>query len=201
MATARQMEANRANANKSTGPRTEEGKAASSINRLSHGFFSKACCATGEKVEDFEALVADLISEHQPANLTEQILVEQMAMSFWLSKRAVRIQSHVFITQSNMIGDQKFGAPKDLGLLIRYKTTADNQFLKAHNQLLKLQKERKKSEIGFVPQSTPKPVRNTPAEPPKDPKTGPLPWVNSPSTGRPGPQTASAAPETVKIAL
>src|SRR6185437_5304618 len=72
---------------KSTGPQTEPGKAASSRNRLSHGFCSKSLYVPGEKPEEFEALQADLTAEHQPANLTEQILVDQMAMSYWLRKR------------------------------------------------------------------------------------------------------------------
>src|SRR6185437_8947777 len=109
-------------------------------------------------------------AEHQPANLTEQILVDQMAMSYWLSKRAVRLQTHAFITQTNLPGDAKFAPPADLGILIRYKTSSDNAFLKAHNQLLKVQKERNKSEIGFVPQPAAKPVDPPPVTEPAAPQ-------------------------------
>ena len=178
MATASQIAANKLNAQKSTGPQTEPGKAASSRNRLSHGFCSKSLFIPGEKPEDFEALQADLTAEHQPANLTEQILVDQMAMSYWLSKRAVRLQTHAFITQTNLPGDAKFAPPADLGILMRYKTSSDNAFLKAHNQLLKVQKERKKSEIGFVPQTASEPAAcqadPPPPEPEIEPETAPL---------------------------
>src|SRR5207244_3680634 len=44
MSTSAQIEANRANSLKSTGPKTEEGKAISSRNALKHGFFSEDVC-------------------------------------------------------------------------------------------------------------------------------------------------------------
>jgi hypothetical protein len=69
MATPNQIAANKANAQKSTGPKTAEGKAASSLNRLSHGFASHATIIPGENPEEFRALVADLMAEHQPATI------------------------------------------------------------------------------------------------------------------------------------
>src|SRR5579862_5660428 len=72
MATANQIAANRANAQKSTGPRTEEGKAKSCLNHLSHGFASSATVMPGEDPQEFIALHNDLAAEHQPATPTEQ---------------------------------------------------------------------------------------------------------------------------------
>ena len=80
MATERQKEANKLNAQKSTGPKTPEGKAKSCLNRLSHGFASNATVMPGEDPEEFKALLSDLTGEHQPATATEQILVEKMAI-------------------------------------------------------------------------------------------------------------------------
>ena len=79
MATERQKEANKLNSQKSTGPKTPEGKAKSSLNRLSHGFASHARIMPGEDPEQFKGLLSDLVNEYQPATATEQILVEQMA--------------------------------------------------------------------------------------------------------------------------
>src|SRR5271157_637410 len=60
---------------KSSGPKTPEGKATSSLNRLSHGFASNvARLIPGENPEEFHSLVTDLMGEHQPATPTEQIL-------------------------------------------------------------------------------------------------------------------------------
>src|ERR1035438_4989678 len=100
MATPNQIAANKQNAQKSSGPKTPEGKATSSLNRLSHGFASHATIIPGENPEEFKALVTDLMSEHQPATQTEQILVEKMALNQWLSLRAFSLQGKVFLVQT-----------------------------------------------------------------------------------------------------
>ena len=156
MPTQKQIDANRANAQKSTGPRTEEGKAKSCLNRLSHGLASSATIVPGEDPEEFKALLTDLMTEYEPATPTEQILVEKMTINQWLSLRAFRLQGEAFLNDT--LNGAKFGIPKDLSVLIRYHATAERAFLKAHNELVKIQKERKKSEIGFESQKpAPKP--------------------------------------------
>ena len=98
MATPNQIAANKQNAQKSSGPKTPEGKATSSLNRLSHGFASNtARLVPGEDPEEFHSLVVDLVGEHQPATQTEQILVEKMALNQWLSLRAFHLQGKVFL--------------------------------------------------------------------------------------------------------
>jgi len=89
MSTPAQVAANQQNAKLSTGPKTEEGKAASSKNHLRHGFTGAFMILPWEKQEEFDTLLAELRAEHQPASMTETLLVEKMAQSFWLSQRAV----------------------------------------------------------------------------------------------------------------
>src|ERR1700761_4852040 len=96
MATIKQIEANKRNAQKSTGPRTPEGKAKSSLNRLSHGFASNARLMPGEDPDEYRSLLLDLVNEYQPATATEQILVEDMATNRWLTLRAFRLQGEAF---------------------------------------------------------------------------------------------------------
>ena len=175
MATPNQIAANRENSQKSTGPKTAEGKAASSLNRLSHGFASHATIIPGENPEEFKALVTGLMSEHQPATDTEQILVEKMALNQWLSLRAFSLQGKVFLVQT--FGGDKYGIPKDLGLLIRYQTSAERAFHRAHTDLVKTQKERKKSEIGFEPQNTSAAADPPPAQPKPQPKPVNITWI------------------------
>ena len=74
MTTLLQAEANRRNAQHSTGPRTPEGKAASSQNHFKHGLYSKQLIIAGENSADLDALKADLIAEHKPATTTEALL-------------------------------------------------------------------------------------------------------------------------------
>jgi hypothetical protein len=162
MATPAQIAANKLNSQKSTGPKTEEGKANSCMNRLTHGFASAQSIIPGESQEAFIALLEELLIEHQPKTPTEEILVEKMVQTQWLTQRALNLQGEAFL---EMALKQESGVPKHLGLLIRYYTTADRAFHKAHNELVKAQKERKKSQIGFVPQK-PEPKAAQPVEPP-----------------------------------
>ena len=187
MATEKQIAANRANAQKSCGPTSPEGKQKSSMNRLSWGFCSNTILIPGEDPAEFDGLLNDLLAQHQPANVTEQILVEKMAQNKWLSDRAFRLQSYAFI--DGMLRGEKFAVPPTLGVLIRYKTTADNAFHKAHNELVKAQKERKKSEIGFESQ--------TPSDPraANTPKSSPSPGVRKHFTSKPSKPTKKSSPK------
>src|SRR3982074_1771785 len=87
-----QIKANQANSKLSTGPSTEEGKAASSRNNFRHGLASGQLIIDGECQEDFDDLLRGLLEEHQPTNSTESLLVVQMAQHFWFGQRAVRLQ-------------------------------------------------------------------------------------------------------------
>jgi len=159
MASTAQIAANKLNAQKSTGPKTEEGKAASSRNRLSHGFASSAVLIDGENPEEFKALLRGLTEEYKPVTDTEVILVERMTQHQWLCLRAFRLQGIAFTDELRKT--REFAIPQSLGLLIRYHTSADRAFHRAHNELVKAKKQRENSEIGFEPQ--------TPAEAPADP--------------------------------
>ena len=83
MATDRQIAANRRNAQKSTGPKTDEGKAASRLNAVRHGFASQNFLLKAEDHDEFAAYRADFIATHQPANATEMFLVDQIVAASW----------------------------------------------------------------------------------------------------------------------
>jgi hypothetical protein len=93
MSTVAQTSANQANAQHSTGPATEEGKARSARNNFRHGLASGQLIVPVEDPADFEALAQDLFNEHQPATPTEENLVLSMAQHFWLGQRAIRLQT------------------------------------------------------------------------------------------------------------
>ncbi|HLI81084.1 MAG TPA: hypothetical protein VKV03_13950, partial [Candidatus Binataceae bacterium] len=77
----RKASANRANAQRSTGPRTPKGKARSALNALRHGILAKAAFNVAiegeERRAEFDALVAGLAQEYQPRTMTEQMTVQQ----------------------------------------------------------------------------------------------------------------------------
>jgi hypothetical protein len=113
---------------------------------------------------------------------TERILVEKMAQNQWLSQRALNLQGEAFLALS--LDGQSGAVPTNLGLLIRYHTAAERAFHRAHNELVRAQKERKKSEIGFEPQKALEPV-DAPHDPPKTgPQTAPTTKEITPETLR-----------------
>jgi hypothetical protein len=88
-----QVRANRANSLKSTGPKSVAGKARASQNAISHGFFSRKVVLPGENPQEFELLRQGLIAEHQPRTITEQFLVERMAISMWRLNRLQEVEA------------------------------------------------------------------------------------------------------------
>jgi hypothetical protein len=158
MATQAQINANRLNSRKSTGPITSEGKAKSCMNRLSHGFAGANICIPIEDQEHFDALLTDLVNQFLPATPNEQILVEKMVQNHWLTLRAVRLQT---IALNATVS--KGYIHKDLGILIRYQNSSDRAYHKAHAELVKAQKERGKSRIGFESENVPE-FAEAPAE-------------------------------------
>lgn len=88
--------ANRANAQKSTGPRTPAGKARVRLNALRHGIFaSDVLIRAGEGAEDaeaFKALCAALTNDLAPAGALEALLVEKLAVIVWRWRRVLRYE-------------------------------------------------------------------------------------------------------------
>ena len=117
-----------------TGPRTAEGKAASSLNAMSHGLTSRMAVLPGEDPAQFQHLRRSLLKEHQPATPTEKLLVEEMAQAHWRLDRVRRRQDQAF--------DSETLDTKLLALLQRYATANERTFFKSLETLKKLQRER-----------------------------------------------------------
>ncbi|MHB1357357.1 MAG: hypothetical protein ACYCZF_15415, partial [Anaerolineae bacterium] len=83
----KQLAANRANARRSNGPRTPEGKHRSRWNALTHGVLAQAIIPVSlepyESRQDFDKLLSVLLVEYEPASAIEEILVERIAVSYW----------------------------------------------------------------------------------------------------------------------
>jgi hypothetical protein len=89
MATLKQIIANRINAARSTGPRTEEGKARTRANAIKHGCRARTLVLMPD--EDplaYNARVDAFIAEHRPTTPTEEILVRHLADLSWMIDRA-----------------------------------------------------------------------------------------------------------------
>ena len=92
-----QLAANRANAAKSTGPRTAEGKARSARNARSHGFTASTFAVVSlEDLDEVAHLKADLTAVYQPVNSQELFALERMALTQQAMLRAARLESGFF---------------------------------------------------------------------------------------------------------
>ncbi len=150
-ASAAQLAANRANAQHSSGPKTESGRATSAQNRTTHGLTRHNGTFVLLSTEDpngFELLKASLATEHEPTTETESILITTMAESHWLANRAQNLQNSCFDQQTAQITDSKM-----FSLYFRYQTTHTRAFHKSLNDLLKLRAETRKTQNGFEAQN------------------------------------------------
>ncbi len=92
----RQLAANRANAKKSTGPVSPEGKAASRFNRLRHGLTAAIVVVPGESREVYNERLAQYLELYQPQTIAEHDAVEDLVVARWRRRRAVSYESAVF---------------------------------------------------------------------------------------------------------
>ena len=92
----RELAAHRANARKCTGPRTNEGMAASRLNALKQGFFARDVVnpvLDGDaRAEEFNSLLDALLEEFQPESARERILIDEVAACCWRIRRILRYE-------------------------------------------------------------------------------------------------------------
>jgi hypothetical protein len=81
----KQLIANRLNALKSTGPKTQEGKEMSSMNALTHGVFQKSVFSKSTSLEDmklYDFLCLGLAETWNPVGLHEKLDVQNLALCY-----------------------------------------------------------------------------------------------------------------------
>jgi hypothetical protein len=165
MATQKQLDANRRNAQKSTGPRTEKGKLQSRMNSLQHGLGAVHILLPHEDPAEFHEVRAGLIETYAPANTQELLLVDAIATAWLRTQRVARFEVSMMDSQLKTL-KYKFGksqrprpepADDDEGitiamgdpknelawtLLARYEQRAQSAYYRAIEQLRKVQNER-----------------------------------------------------------
>ena len=100
MTSFRQIEANRRNALKSTGPKTEAGKQASRCNAVRHGVTAETVISALEDAEDYKAFEATIIADYDAQSAVERELVLRLASLLWRLRRATTIETGLFEIQA-----------------------------------------------------------------------------------------------------
>lgn len=152
MTSSRQVAANRANARKSTGPKTAVGKAVAAGNATRHAILQAELAATrSEDANALEALRADFAAELAPVGPLEAALVERAVSALWRLRRVQVAEVGLF----NVDVDYAYGVPAGqrvgftfassrdtFATLSRYEVALERSLYAALHELQRLQSQR-----------------------------------------------------------
>jgi hypothetical protein len=188
MPSLKQIEANRLNAKKSTGPRTPEGKANSRFNALKSGIDAGAEAIPGEDPEELLALAAEYYRSFAPRRPEHYALVDHLIASEWLLRRLRKIEGQLWeqeIARASEYSSFNPAAPlastlssveNRLTRLQRRMDSANRAYHRALNQIRRLQQ----TPLGPF---QPEPPAEQPAEPPTPPAQPSSGQANSSAIG------------------
>ena len=100
MTSIKQLEANRLNARKSTGPSTDEGKLRSRCNAVRHGLTAETVISSLEDAEDYRGFEAAIIADYDAQSAVERELVLRLASLLWRLRRASIVETGLFDIQA-----------------------------------------------------------------------------------------------------
>jgi hypothetical protein len=107
MTSYRQVEANRRNALKSTGPGTEAGKEVSRRNAVRHGLTAETVISALEDAEDYMAFEAAITADYDAQSAVERELVLRLASVLWRLRRATTMETGLFEIQAEHLRDRR----------------------------------------------------------------------------------------------
>ena len=194
MPSQKQIEANRLNVQKSTSPRTPDGKAASRMNALKSGIDAKAQIIRGERAANLETLKTEYYDRFHPTTPEQRMLVDTLIDAEWLLRRFRVCEAQLWEqgVQFAMKHDdeievgQAFHNISDyFARLQRRIDTAHRNYRNALHELERLQAEEARHP---EPEPAPQPTHATPRNQSTQPRTGFVPKT--------GPETPVDAPPT-----
>jgi len=203
MATQSQIDANRRNAQKSTGPTTPEGRAAVRHNALKHGLTSEVLIPMDEDRPQFDRLCDAFETEFQPIGPTEESLLENLVAAKWRLGRARKEETGFFVkcaiklehdsqeyrelarnARLAMIVDLDSAGPNTLAKISRYEARLERSFYKALSEIRRTQEQRKAAEPPAAKQTQ---SQDQPPEPAPQPEP---PEIRNPTCDIPQPPAA-----------
>ena len=131
---------NAANAQHSTGPRTEEGKARSSRNAVTHGLTAKDLVLDGDDRVEFDALLAGYQADIRPQGALQQSLFHQLVVAAWNLRRIQRMEAALLAQAPDpleFLNNEEL--QKKLDRLARHHTRIERTFHRSLRELKALQ--------------------------------------------------------------
>lgn len=146
MSTPNRIEINRANAQHSTGPKTEAGKQKSSLNALRHGLTGQIVVMPTEDLEAYQSHLESFTDEYDPKGATEANLVQALADTSWRLNRVAALESNL-LTLGMTHASPLTGAPQPIQDAMSIVSALESQSkalanLSMHSQRLSRQFER-----------------------------------------------------------
>jgi hypothetical protein len=139
MTSFRQIEANRRNARKSTGPITEEGKRRSRCNAVRHGLTAETVIGALEDAEGYRAFEATIIADYDAQSAVERELVLRLASLLWRLRRATTMETGLFEIQADHLIEfrqarQSFSASREVAYTLfgRIDSISHNRNQESH---------------------------------------------------------------------
>ncbi len=173
MTTQAQIEANRKNAQKSTGPKSRQGKDTVSQNAVKHGLCANKHVIRSESQEEFDEFRQNMIADLEPVGAMEKMLSDRIVSLSWRLKRAEQFQNLAIesLIEFNLndgwyrgnsarreadkgnleliIGfaiNRDFEEARTLDLLLMYERRIESSLYKATSELRKMQRMRRKED-------------------------------------------------------
>jgi hypothetical protein len=103
----RQIQANRRNALRSTGPTTEDGKRRSQQNAVRRGLSAETVVEMVEDIDDYRGFEAAIIADYDARTAVERELVLRLASLLWRLRRATLIETELLRIQAEVLRDRR----------------------------------------------------------------------------------------------
>lgn len=192
--TEKRIAANRRNAKKSTGPKTDHGRKMSSRNSTKHSILANTILLDDEDKPRFAALVNTLIDDLQPQDDTQRSLVEKMAVAHWRLKRTWAMEAASIIHETRRQADSTLSETPPTRTMLAIRALAerdrhpdlwgqrelhyDREYHRALTDLTRLQQNKKSQRTHLSPLvSTSTPAAEPPSNPLKTPSNPQIPDV------------------------
>src|SRR2546421_9143254 len=125
MTTYKQIEANRRNARRSTGPISAEGKLRARRNAVRHGLTAETVIGALEDAEDYKAFEAAVIADYDAQSAVERELVLRLASLLWRIRRATTMETGLFQIQARQLLEFRRKRDAQQSLIRRFFPPAD----------------------------------------------------------------------------
>src|SRR5215471_2815131 len=146
MATPAQLAANRANAQRSTGPRSVEGKSVSRFNALKHGADASSIVLPDEDPAAYQALADSYDHAYNAENVIHRALIDCMIHADWQKQRLLRLEADLIRkllseTPGATLADILFAEAPGVKILLRTQrqiAAHERAWFRAHRELVRL---------------------------------------------------------------